>query len=115
MVMMMILKSKHVKGDAFKVNQFHFTSWPKNHEPNFLRYLTFHRRVMEQHDHAKGPILVHCRYVYSTGLVIFNLHTLNDNHKHSLLYQDIHYDFCIRNYYYYTRHCVKCQLCIVCL
>ena len=49
-----------------EVKQFHFTSWPI-HEHNFLRYLIFHRTVMDQHDGTKGPILVHCRYSAMTS------------------------------------------------
>ena len=46
-----------------KVTQFHFTAWPDHGVPDYATpILAFHRRVKSQHDSAKGPLLVHCRY-----------------------------------------------------
>jgi len=46
----------------WKLQQFHFTSWPDHAVPEYATsMLSFHRRVVSQHKTSKGPMLVHCR------------------------------------------------------
>ena len=53
-----------------KVKQYHFTSWPDHGVPEYATsMLSFHKRVISQHKTSRGPILVHCRYVYQCVLV----------------------------------------------
>ena len=53
----------HSNERAWKVKQFHYTSWPDHGVPDYATsMLSFHKRILSQHKASRGPILVHCRY-----------------------------------------------------
>ena len=61
-------KLEHSTTRPYKVKQFHYTSWPDHGVPEYATsMLSFHKRVISQHRSSKGPILLHCRYVYRPG------------------------------------------------
>ena len=52
---------------ALKVTQFHFTAWPDHGVPDYATpILAFHRKIKKQHRPSKGPMLVHCRFIYNS-------------------------------------------------
>ena len=67
------------------VTQFHFTAWPDHGVPDYATtILAFHRRVKSQHDSAKGPLLVHCRYKVTGKAILINTHVHNiATHTHT--------------------------------
>ena len=65
-----VLQLEHSAMRPLKVKQYHFTSWPDHGVPEYaISMLSFHKRVISQHKISRGPILVHCRYVYQCVLV----------------------------------------------
>lgn len=47
------------------VNQFHFISWPDHDVPQYATaFLNFMKRVNREHPKDRGPMIVHCRFVY---------------------------------------------------
>ena len=70
------------------VTQFHFTAWPDHGVPDYATpILAFHRRVKSQHDSAKGPLLVHCRYKVTGKAILTNTHVHNiATHTHTHTY-----------------------------
>ena len=52
------------QGGSRPVYQFHFTAWPDSEVPELATsLLDFRRKVRSHDDDAKGPLVVHCRYV----------------------------------------------------
>ena len=50
---------------SFLITQYHFTSWPDHGVPEYATsILQFHRRIKNEYKPTKGPMLVHCRYLY---------------------------------------------------
>lgn len=54
------------------IQQFHFTGWPDHGVPKFATaLLEFHKKVDEYHKHKSyQPMLVHCRYICTSHLII---------------------------------------------
>ena len=49
------------------ITQYHFTAWPDHGVPDYATpILAFHRRVKSKHNPRRGPLLVHCRYMWPT-------------------------------------------------
>ena len=47
------------------ITQYHFTAWPDHGVPDYATpILAFHRRVKSKHNPRRGPLLVHCRYMW---------------------------------------------------
>ena len=54
-----------------KVTQFHFTAWPDHGVPEYATpILAFHKRIMSQYQPRRGPLMVHCRCVPLSMLVL---------------------------------------------
>ena len=50
---------------GLKVTQFHFTAWPDHGVPDYATaILAFYQKVKKHHRPSKGPMLVHCRYIF---------------------------------------------------
>lgn len=59
-----------VSADERTVKQFHFTSWPDfgvpEHPTTLLRFI---HKVSRENPKTAGPIIVHCRYVMTNGVM----------------------------------------------
>lgn len=54
-----------------EVKQFHFLVWPDHGVPQYAtNLLSFRKRVHKYHPDKRGPMVVHCRWVWSGGVVI---------------------------------------------
>ena len=57
--------------DSAHIKQYHYTSWPDHGVPeNGSPLILYHQKIMTQYRNTQGgPIIVHCRYVYSIVMI----------------------------------------------
>ena len=69
------------------VLQYHFTSWPDHGVPEsagpILNYL---RRIKDRHKSDKGPILTHCRCMYTHVLQYTDLYGTLATMQHTMYF-----------------------------